>query len=130
MASFSFTWKMYTQMGRVTYITEGVLRAIHRKTCAGRICQDLELPQHTYLEEDGEPLIPGEVAELAFCLNPTSVVLKRGHRLRVSIAGHDEGTFPRIPETGNPVITVMRNEVYRSSVYLPVQGNHQDLNSL
>jgi putative CocE/NonD family hydrolase len=110
--------------GRVTYITEGILRAIHRKTIAGTVVKGIELPQHSYLTADGMPLMPGEVAELAFCLNPTSVVLKRGHRLRVSIAGHDEGTFPRTPAEGNPVITVLRNEGYRSAVYLPVQGNH------
>jgi putative CocE/NonD family hydrolase len=107
--------------GKVTYITEGVLRAIHRRVYSESVKDKLELPQHTYLREDGEPLKPGEPAELSFCLLPTSVLLKAGHRLRLSIAGHDKGTFPRIPAQGNPVVTVLRNRIYCSSIDLPVR---------
>jgi putative CocE/NonD family hydrolase len=108
--------------GKVTYITEGVLRAIHRRAYAESIAQDLEIPQHTYLTEDGDPLKPGEPAELRFCLLPTSVLLKQGHRLRVSIAGHDKGTFLRIPAQGTPVVTILRNHTYPSSIDLPGRG--------
>jgi hypothetical protein len=107
--------------GKVTYITEGMLRAIHRRVYSESVRNKLELPQHTYLREDGEPLKPGEPAELSFCLLPTSVLLKAGHRLRLSIAGHDKGTFPRIPAQGNPVVTVLRNRIYCSSIDLPVR---------
>ena len=35
------------------------------------------------------PLEPGEVAELAFGMHPTSVLFQEGHRIRIAIAGHD-----------------------------------------
>ena len=66
------------------------------------------------------PLVPGEIAELRFGLLPVSVLVRRGHRLRVAIAGHDKDTFERIPADGDPTITVQRNAVYSSHIDLPV----------
>jgi putative CocE/NonD family hydrolase len=108
--------------GRVTYITEGQLRAIHRKLSPEQSPYGPEIPQHSYLKEDTEQLTPGSVAELFFSLHPTSVLVGKGHRLRIGIAGHDKGTFQRIPADGNPVITVQRNRTYCSSIDLPVKG--------
>jgi len=55
-----------------------------------------------------------------FGLEPISVLVKKGHRVRVAIAGHDKGTFIRIPAEGNPTITVQRNPRALSSIELPV----------
>ncbi|HEX5873679.1 MAG TPA: CocE/NonD family hydrolase C-terminal non-catalytic domain-containing protein, partial [Pyrinomonadaceae bacterium] len=78
------------------------------------------IPHHTFLKNDAMPLVPGEVAELKFGLQPISVVVKKGHRLRVAIAGHDNGTFIRVPDKGTPAITVQRNKQHLSSIELPV----------
>ena len=66
------------------------------------------------------PLVPGELAELSFGLLPTSVLIRKGHRIRVGIAGHDEGTFVRIPASGTPQITVARNGLHASCIDLPI----------
>ncbi len=66
------------------------------------------------------PLLPGEVAELRFGLLPTSVLIRQGHRIRIAIAGHDEGTFQRVPAEGTPVIRVARNNTHASHIDLPV----------
>jgi putative CocE/NonD family hydrolase len=108
------------EQGKVTYITEGQLRGIHRKVSNEKPPNNIQVPYHTFRKEDAMPLIPGEVAELSFGLNPTSVLIQKGHRIRLGIAGHDTGTFTRIPKVGNPVIEVMRNRSYASNIYLPV----------
>jgi predicted acyl esterase len=64
--------------------------------------------------------VPGEIAEITFGLLPTSVLIKKGHRIRIGIAGHDKGTFVRIPADRIPVISVARNRRYASYVDLPV----------
>ena len=61
-----------------------------------------------------------EVQDLAFRLWPTSVLIKKGHRLRIAIAGADKGTFDRIPEGGDPTITIFRNEQNISFIDLQV----------
>ena len=66
------------------------------------------------------PLVPGQVAELRFALQPISVWVKKGHRLRVAIAGHDKDTFIRIPAEGTPAIAVQRNSRALSLIELPV----------
>jgi len=108
------------ERGRVTYVTEGQLRTIHRKVSAEPPPYRLQVPYHSFKEADALPLAPGEMAEITFGLLPTSVLIRKGHRLRLGIAGHDEGTFVRIPATGTPVWTVARNRVHASYIDLPV----------
>jgi len=107
--------------GRVTYVTEGQLRPIHRRLALDAAPYDVQVPYRSFRRQDMEPLAPGEVMEVAFGLHPTSVLIRRGHRLRLSIAGHDEGTFPRIPARGTPVLTVERNTERASRLELPTR---------
>src|ERR1044072_425093 len=104
--------------GKVTYLTEGELRAVHRRVSneAGK----LPVPHHTFLKKDAMPLVPGQVAELKFGLQPISVLVKKGHRLRVAIAGHDKDTFIRIPAEGTPTIAMQRNTRGLSMIELPI----------
>jgi putative CocE/NonD family hydrolase len=108
------------ETGQVFYVTEGVLRALHRKISAAVPPYKLLVPYHSFEKKDALPLVPGEIAELKFGLQPISVLIKKGHRLRIAIAGADKDTFARIPSSGEPTITVARNRKYRSSIELPV----------
>jgi len=108
------------ESGRVTYVTEGQLRAIHRKVSAEAPPYSLQVPYHSFKQADAMPMVPGEIAEIKFGLLPTSTLIRKGHRIRLSIAGHDEGTFVRIPAEGTPVISVARNKRHASYVDLPV----------
>jgi putative CocE/NonD family hydrolase len=108
------------QSGQVTYVTEGQLRAIHRKVSDDTSPYRLQVPYHSFKEKDAMPLVPGEIAALTFGLHPTSVLFRKGHRIRIGIAGHDEGTFVRIPAEGLPVISVARNAHHASHIDLPV----------
>jgi len=108
------------EKGKVIYITEGQLRAIHRKVSTDPPPYNLIVPYHTFKKKDAMPLVPDEVAELTFGLLPTSVLIRKGHQIRVAIAGHDKDTFARIPPEGSPVITVARNKLHASFIDLPV----------
>jgi putative CocE/NonD family hydrolase len=112
------------QSGKVTYVTEGQLRAIHRKVSIDSPPYSQFVPYHSFKKKDSMPLVPGEIAELTFGLMPTSVLIKKGHRIRIAIAGHDKDTFVRIPLEQTPVITVARNRTNASFVDIPiVQSN-------
>jgi putative CocE/NonD family hydrolase len=110
------------ERGRVTYVTEGQLRAIHRKVSTEDPPYRMLVPYHSFKRKDVTPLVPGEVAELTFGLLPASVLIKKGHRIRIAIAGHDKDTFARIPAEGTPVLSVQRNSVHASYVELPIVG--------
>ncbi len=110
--------------GRVTYLTEGLLRAIHRKTIDPGSAPFVPLGvYHTFREADAMPLVPGEVTEIPITLNPISVVIKEGHALRVAIAGHDAAMKDRYPESGTPALTFQRNSEYPSHMWIPVMKN-------
>jgi len=101
--------------GRVTYLTEGELRALHRKISTPTP------PFHSFERADAQPLVPGQLAEVRFAMQPISVLIGKGHRIRIAVAGADRDSFARIPANGNPVITVERNAVHASAVDLPVR---------
>ncbi len=105
--------------GKVTYITEGTLRAVHRRISPNPPHAML-IPYHSYRRRDALPLEPGKVAQLHFGLLPTSVVIKQGHSLRASIAGADKGGFERVPDSEVPTVSIFRNKMYGSSIELPV----------
>jgi uncharacterized protein len=106
--------------GKVTYLTEGALRGLHHRVSTEQPPIKIFVPYHTFKKKDGSPLIPGEVAEIRFGLQPISALIKKNHRLRVAIAGHDKETFIRVPVEGSPTIAVQRNKRGLSSIELPI----------
>lgn len=107
--------------GRVTYITEGILRAMHRAVSTATPPYVHRGPYHSFARSDAAPLTPGEVAEVRITLYATSVLISPGHRIRIAIAGHDAAVFERYPAEGTPVMTLQRNSTYASRVELPVR---------
>lgn len=106
--------------GRVTYVTEGLLRALHRGAPAGPDTDPLAVPARSFRRADAAPLVPGQVAELAIPLLPTSVVFAAGHRLRLALAGADADQFARIPASGPVEWRVQRSVAHPSRLTLPV----------
>ncbi|MEJ2721401.1 MAG: CocE/NonD family hydrolase [bacterium] len=102
--------------GRVTYLTEGLLRAIHRKVKDSSEAPFVPLGiYHSFLAADSAPLIPGEVTEIGITLLPFSTVFRKGHSIRVAVAGHDMSMKDRCPKEG------VRNARYPSRLMLPVR---------
>ncbi len=103
--------------GRIVGLTEGQLRSIHRRISSEPAPYRLSVPYHTFYREDAWPLVLGELAEISFGLLPVSALIQKGHRLRVALAGHDAGTFPRVPANGTPVWEVS----WGSEILLPIK---------
>ena len=109
--------------GRVTYLTEGLLRAIHRKVGDARTAPYVPLGvYHSLRKVDVQPLTPGEVAEISITLCPISVLISVGHRIRLAIAGHDAALKTRYPLDGIPELRFQRNSAQASYLQLPVMG--------
>ena len=105
--------------GRSRYVTEGGLRLIHRRPGENPDHPQTE-PFHSFREDDALPLVPGEEAEIAFELWPTSVRFQAGHRIRIAISGADAGNFERIPAEDTPTYTIHRSPTTPSRIELPV----------
>jgi putative CocE/NonD family hydrolase len=105
--------------GRSRYVTEGGLRAIHRRLWNDPVYGE-DGPLHSFEAADRMPMVPGEITELRFKLWATSASFLEGHRIRVAIAGADADTFDRMPAEGDSSITVHRSATHSSFIELPV----------
>lgn len=97
--------------GTSTYITEGILRLANR---------NIEGGLRTYARADAQDMVPGQRETIRLDLQPTSALLPAGHRIRISIAGHDVAVFQRIPAKGPATMTIHRGGVEASTVHLPI----------
>ncbi len=110
------------KFGRVTHITEGQFRGLHRKESNKKSPVPTFAPHHTFLKEDAEEWIPNKVEKIHFELIPTSHLIKKGDRIRVSIGGADADHFDNIDETAcNPTsMQIFCTREFPSSVHLPL----------
>ncbi|HVK82327.1 MAG TPA: CocE/NonD family hydrolase, partial [Verrucomicrobiae bacterium] len=108
--------------GRVTYLTEGQLRAVSRRL-AGRdeLTYPIDGPAHTHERADAIPIVPGEAFEVRIGLFPVAALIRQGHAIRVSIAGADADTFRRHSEGGPDRFTIMYGGANVSALSLPLR---------
>jgi putative CocE/NonD family hydrolase len=109
--------------GRVAYVTEGQLRALHRRTLPSTRRSTPEarapgvIPARSFRRADAMPLAAREVGELAFELLPISWRFERGHRVRFVVAGGDGDHFARSRAS---ILRVHRSASWPSRVELPI----------
>jgi uncharacterized protein len=129
------------EQGEAFYVTDGLLRANFPKLISNEdiLPQDSDiemlpdLPWHGFLQSDyiDDVFANGKKVELVIDLLPTSWVFKKGHSIRVSIAGADWPTFqlhPELSPTNNPTdpnnvvptITIYRDAKHPSRIILPI----------
>jgi putative CocE/NonD family hydrolase len=109
-----------TEEGEIRYVTEGILRAVHRAEQESPRPWDRLEPYHTFLRSDAQPLVPGETAVLRFGLLPCSYLFRAGSRIRLALAGADADNFERVPAIGPaPVWHVQRTAAHPSHIALP-----------
>jgi hypothetical protein len=65
-----------------------------------------------------EPLKPGQAYEFTIEMYPTSLLVKRGHRIRLDISSSNYPRFDLNPNTGEPLNDNRSWRVARNSIYL------------
>jgi putative CocE/NonD family hydrolase len=105
--------------GYSQYITEGVLRASHRKRSEAPY-DNMGLPWHRSFQEDITPLEEDKPVKLVFDLLPTSWIFKPGKRLRVTITCADDWNTYTPQYTPTPVVTIYRSIIRSSYIQLPM----------
>ena len=109
--------------GDSTYVTEGNLRASHR-ALAPAPYETLGLPHHSHNESDLQSITTEEPFEMVFDLMPTSYRVKRGNRIRLTVAFADAGNFDTPILDPVPMVKLYRSQEYPSWVELPVVAVH------
>ncbi|MEE2733266.1 MAG: CocE/NonD family hydrolase [Pseudomonadota bacterium] len=81
-------------------------------------------PYHYFKEETSEPLIPGEVVKMQIEVFPTSAIIRKGNKLRISISPSNQAmamlNYPRQAMAEGGVTTIHISPEYPSSVVMPM----------
>ena len=104
--------------GRVSYLTEGELRLLHRAT-TGAPCDPAPGTARSFAREDAAEVIPGESMRVEIPFAATAALIRRGHHLRLSLAGADAGTFA--PLVDAPVTWTLSYGADASSLRVPTR---------
>jgi uncharacterized protein len=107
--------------GRVTYITEGVLRLTNRKETDANLPYVTLGVNRSFRRADALVVTPGEIMKVRVPLYATSIQIKAGHRIRIALAGAADGQFDRMPKTGPVTWTVYRDANRPSGLELPIE---------
>jgi len=102
-----------------TYITEGDLRASHRKLGQAPF-KNLTLPYQTHDQSDLEPVLSGEPFELVFSLLPSSYQFHAGRCIRITVTFADAGNFDTPILDPAPALQLLRDSSHPSCVDLPI----------
>ena len=104
--------------GTVTYITEGIL-SLKNRAISKTSPYVVDTVYHPLNRANAKPMVPAVAENIVVPLYNISVLLKKGNKIRIAIAGADKDTFQRIPDTGNPILTINRSKTHPSFVDLP-----------
>ncbi len=107
--------------GTVRYVTEGLLRALHRKESPAPDTYRTTWPFRSFRREDIAPLIPGRAERIRIPLLPISWVFAKGSRIRLSIAGADAEHCVQVPHGRPPRLTILRGGESASALELPLR---------
>jgi len=107
--------------GSIRYVTEGLLRALHRQESPAPESYRTTWPFRSFRREDAAPLVPGQVTRLRIPLLPTAWVFRQGSRIRLSLSGADADHAAQVPHGRPPRLTLLRGGDRASALELPLR---------
>jgi uncharacterized protein len=106
--------------GRERYVTEGLLRALHRKEQPAPKTYRTTWPFRSFSRADASPLTPGQVERIRVPLLPVAWRFSAGSRVRLSIAGADDDHCAQVPHGRPPLIKLLWGGSNVSVLELPM----------
>lgn len=106
--------------GTERYVTEGLLRALHRKEAAAPDTYRTTWPFRTFTRRDAAPLEPGRPEHVRIPLLPVAWRFSAGSRIRMSIAGADADHCGQVPHGRPPRLTVLHGGDKASALHVPI----------
>jgi len=109
--------------GRCRYVTEGSLRALHRKTAPCPAHHRTSWPWRSFARADAQLLPQREPVELTFALLPVAWRFAAGSRVRLAISGADCDHVVQVPHGRPPLLRIHHGSQYPSRLALPALGS-------
>lgn len=106
--------------GTIRYITEGMLRLLHRRTSEPPEYYKTDQPFRSFSRGDACALTPGVSELVEISLLPVAWMITEGSKIRLSISGADHGHFPQVPPGRPAILTIATGGDAGSVIDLPV----------
>ena len=105
------------------YVTEGLLRALHRKERPAPESYRTTWPFRSFARADAAPLVPGQVERIRIPLLPVAWRFSAGSRIRLSVAGADDDHCGQVPHGRPPLLKMIWGEGHASVLELPLTAS-------
>ena len=105
--------------GMSRYVTEGLLRAIHRAEATPPATYICSWPWRDFSRAAAAPLTPGQPARMRIPLLPIAWRFSAGSRLRLALSGTDADHIGQHPHGRPPAITILSGGEHASSLTIP-----------
>ena len=116
-----------TETGRVTSLSNGLLLATARAVDEQRsryLQGEMIQPYHYLTKETVQPVEPGEVIKMQVEIFPTSALIRKGNKLRVSLSPSNQAqgvlNYPQRERAKDGITTIHNSPEYPSSLVVPV----------
>jgi putative CocE/NonD family hydrolase len=111
--------------GSVNYVTEGEILCGNNLSEMFKPKYKTLTPMRSFRKADYKPFAAGEVREVSIEMYPTSYQFKKGHRIRLSIAGRDKDHFetPAFARMGDQ-FEIVCGANHASQISLPVEADN------
>ena len=106
--------------GTERYVTEGLLRALHRNESPAPATYRTTWPFRSFARADAAPLVPGKVERIRVPLLPVAWRFSAGSHIRLSIAGADDDHCAQVPHGRPPLLRMLWGEGHESVLELPM----------
>jgi putative CocE/NonD family hydrolase len=107
--------------GTERYVTEGLLRALHRREAPAADTYATTWPFRSFARADARPLRPGQVERIRIPFLPVAWRFPAGSRIRLSIAGADCDHCGQVPHGRPPLLTISHGALQASALELPLR---------
>jgi uncharacterized protein len=105
--------------GRCRYVTEGALRALHRKSAPCPPQHRTTWPWRTFARADAATLPAGKAVDMTLALLPVAWCFRAGSRVRLAISGADGDHVVQVPHGRPPSLLIHHGWGQPSCVALP-----------
>lgn len=111
--------------GSVNYVTEGEILCGNNMSGEFQPKYKTLTPMRSFRKADYKPFTAGEVREVLFEMYPASYQFKKGHRIRLSLAGRDKDHFktPAFAKLGDQ-FEIVCGANHASQISLPVEAEN------
>lgn len=106
--------------GTERYVTEGLLRLLHRKLSSPPDSFPREWPYRSYRTADARRMVPGQLEPVTVAMFPVSWRFSAGSQILLSFAGHDRDHTVQAPP-GRPPVFVVQTGPSMNRLELPVR---------